>query len=201
MLPACVVLFLVGRRSERSHNAITTTQQPASDLVPMLWGTTSCALAFFLASFQVHEKSILLALAPASLLAWEDSLFCDWFAIVATWTMWPLLVVDRLQVAYACVILIFAAFVSQMRQTKPEQRKQLSWIAWGWTVLCKVSVVAMVVLHALEMVITVPSNLPDLFPVLWSVGGCALCCLAWAKATSSLVAIAMSEGTGKLKDD
>ena len=30
-----------------------------------------------------------------------------------------------------------------------------------------------------EMLVDLPPNLPDLFPVLWSVVGCALFCLAW----------------------
>ena len=194
MLPSCIVLFLVGMKSEHQQNS---TQQHASHLVTLLWGTSSCALAFFLASFQVHEKSILLALAPATLLAWDDNIFCDWFAVVAAWTMWPLLVVDRLQVAYTCNVIIFVVLVLQARPTNRAEHNILPWIDWCWKLLCKLSCVAMIVLHALETVVEVPPNLPDLFPVLWSVGGCALCCLAWAKTNVSLVAFYAGEGKQK----
>ena len=145
--------------------------------------------------------SALLALAPASLLAWNDALFCDWFAVVAAWSMWPLLVVDRLQVAYACTITVFSVCASMMRQTNLDDDESLSWIGFVWNVLCKISIVAMLALHAFEICIDPPSHLPDLFPVLWSIGGCALCCLAWAKTFGSLASRLSGLGNGKLKDD
>jgi len=191
MMPSCVKLFMIGKQSELESKLPQQqqTHRYAHDLKAMLWGSTSCALAFFLASFQVHEKSILLALAPASLLAWDDTLFCDWFAIVAAWTMWPLLVVDRLQVAYVCAITIFLVGVMHLRETdasRQDKETSQSSVGWCWKILVKLSVLAMLGLHGLEMVITVPSHLPDLFPVLWSVGGCALCCLAWARTVGAL---------------
>ena len=191
MMPSCVKLFMIGKQSELESKSPQQqqTQRYAHDLKAMLCGSTSCALAFFLASFQVHEKSILLALAPASLLAWDDTLFCDWFAIVAAWTMWPLLVVDRLQVAYVCAITIFLVGVMHLRETDAscqDKETSPSAVGWCWKILIKLSVVAMLGLHGLEMAITVPSHLPDLFPVLWSVGGCALCCLAWARTVGAL---------------
>ena len=54
------------------------------------------ALAFFLSSYQVHEKSILLAAIPYSILYNHFPLFSIWFTIISTWTMWPLLLKDNL---------------------------------------------------------------------------------------------------------
>ncbi|CAB9496327.1 Man9GlcNAc2 alpha-1,3-glucosyltransferase [Seminavis robusta] len=198
MMPSCIALFLIGRASEQRKEA--ATRQHAADLKSLLWGCTSCAFAFFLASFQVHEKSILLALAPASLLVWEDVVFCDWMAVVATWTMWPLLVVDRLQLPYVCTLIIFATAITQLRTTPLLQTITMKptdgdWVAWCWKILCQLSLAAMLVLHALEMVVPVPSHLPDLFPVLWSIGGCALCCLAWLRTVGSL----LTEGRSALQ--
>lgn len=200
MLPSCVRLFLVGQGARQA----SSQNSHASDLLVLLWGTTSSALAFFLASFQVHEKSILLALAPASLLLWDDTLFCDWFAFAAAWSMWPLLVVDRLQVAYYCSMMIFYAGINRFRPTMNQEDELGKWpsVEWCWRVLCKLSFVAMMSLHAMKMVITVPSQLPDLFPVLWSVGGCALCCLAWARTIAALLLGKRAQnGSSKMKHD
>lgn len=104
MLPSCLrILYRLSRAifdnlSERHWNML-------------LWAATSCALSFFLASFQVHEKSILLALAPCTLLLWQDPVFVEWFSFVCVWSIWPLLRVDRLQLAYACIVTIYASLV------------------------------------------------------------------------------------------
>jgi alpha-1,3-glucosyltransferase len=199
MLPSCITMFFIGKNAE-ANDGQAQQQRHASDLKSLLWGSTSCALAFFLASFQVHEKSILLALAPASLLAWEDALFSDWFAVAATWTMWPLLTIDRLQVAYSCTFVIFGTAVSQLRTMVPDKSDTESWSSWCWRALFKASFLAMFALHALENVITVPVNLPDLFPVLWSIGGCGLCCLAWLRTIWAL-SFVLGGISGKTKHD
>jgi alpha-1,3-glucosyltransferase len=148
----------------------------------LLWGATNSALAFFLASFQVHEKSLLLALAPCSMLWTLDTTFVRWFCIVTTWTLWPLIQIDQLQTAYVCLILIFLSVAELRRELSDDGISQ----ARGFfeqnflfrriplmTYLC------MIGLHVTEMSVTAPAHLPDLFAVLWSVVGCAFCCLAW----------------------
>ena len=57
------------------------------------------SLAFFLFSFQVHEKSILLAVLPASLLLVRHPHSIVWFSLVASFSMYPLLVKDGLALA------------------------------------------------------------------------------------------------------
>ena len=210
MMPSCIKLFLVGKRTQEGNdsdgqsagrNHQKQNQRQASDLKVALWGATSSALSFFLASFQVHEKSILLALCTASMLGWDDALFCDWFGIVAAWTMWPLLVTDRLQVAYICLVSIFIVGVWTLRapSVKEERDGPASTLDKGWRALAKVSFVAMVGLHILELIVPVPPQLPDLFPVLWSVGGCALCCLAWLRTVIQLLLSSQSQLEGDPK--
>jgi alpha-1,3-glucosyltransferase len=193
VLPSGYKLFRTGREQEQSQRSMRQGRGQESrgpygesdnDWKILLWGTTSSALAFFLASFQVHEKSLLLALAPASLLFADDALFSVWFSLVAAWTMWPLLVIDRLQTAYVCIMLIFGVAVQLYQLLHPESTDNnistsffrgmflLRWIP-------ALSYVAMLVLHWAELVVTVPSHLPDLFTVLWSIVGCGFCCIAW----------------------
>lgn len=50
ILPPCIIIFLY----------------PRKQLLPL--GLSACAWSFFMFSFQVHEKSVLLPLMPATLL-------------------------------------------------------------------------------------------------------------------------------------
>jgi len=59
-------------------------------------GATADAVAFFLAGFQVHEKYILFPLEPISALFTEDPKFILWFSVVAVWTLFPLMILDKL---------------------------------------------------------------------------------------------------------
>ncbi|KAG8543759.1 hypothetical protein GDO81_023754 [Engystomops pustulosus] len=68
----------------------------------------TCALSFFLFSFQVHEKSILLVSLPACLLLSEVPLMATWFLLTSTFSMLPLLQKDGLVTAYVTTTLIFS---------------------------------------------------------------------------------------------
>ena len=64
ILPPCWILFEVGRGLDgempQSKSKQIQKQRECSDIRLLLWGTASTSLAFFLASFQVHEKGILI---------------------------------------------------------------------------------------------------------------------------------------------
>jgi alpha-1,3-glucosyltransferase len=201
ILPSSVRLFQLGYQIQRQKDQ---NQQSSSSSSLLLWGMTSCALAFFLASFQVHEKSILMALAPASLLlgsrttvdrdkdndASQQQSFLRWLALFSTWTLWPLLTVDRLQTAYCCTMVVFVVALtltddllllqqqlrggtSSSQVTKSSDGNMIwQWSRRGFLLLA-------VLLHGLELVVIPPKSLPDLFPVLWSVVGCAGLSLAY----------------------
>ena len=166
ILPACYKLFQVGLRNRGDSN----------DQRMLLWGMASTGLAFFLASFQVHEKSILMALTPISLLVWDDFVFVQWFSVVSAWTLWPLIRVDQLEVAYFCTLAIYVALVWLCAEGRQQDTQTLD--QWA-KVIVSLSYVGMTLLHVLEIVIPVPPSLPDLFPVLWSIAGCAMIFLAW----------------------
>ena len=180
ILPACIKLFQVGREAPSPN-----TQRRHQTL--LLWGAMSSALAFFLASFQVHEKSILMALAPAVLLVSYDFRLVVWFSLVSAWTLWPLLVVDRLQVAYVCVQLIFSLllvvfqdhFPEAAKRMRPESNQGFFGCHFLLAIIPVLSYLAMLGLHVGEIFVSVPSHLPDLFPVLWSIAGCGFFALAW----------------------
>jgi alpha-1,3-glucosyltransferase len=75
----------------------------------LFFALVNCAMAFFLASFQVHEKSLLLAMVPALLLLDDEPLLVGWFQLFGAHTMFPLLVRDGLRVPYFATCALFVA--------------------------------------------------------------------------------------------
>ena len=173
ILPACYMLFRVGIDQQGRRYYMDR------DWRQLLWGTTSTALGFFLASFQVHEKSILFALAPASLLLWHDSDFVEWFSFVCVWTLWPLLQVDRIEVGYVAITMIFVCLHRFRRLFTRNSAPSTTVFTSYMELVPMASYVVMIALHVAQVFVTVPSHLPDLFPVLWSVVGCGMVCMAW----------------------
>ena len=70
----------------------------------------NCSLAFFLFSFQVHEKSILLVAVPVLLHFRDDPFPCFWFLIVSQFSMLPLFIKDDLYVAYCATTVFYFCF-------------------------------------------------------------------------------------------
>jgi alpha-1,3-glucosyltransferase len=181
MLPFCMLLFAMGRKK----NA------PIDNLKALLWGSAGTSISFFLASFQVHEKSILLPLAPLIVLE-APALFIEWISIMSTWSLWPLLVVDRLQVVYCAVNTLFMSFLWATHEPifwapqksvsifGVETRRIFSGLQYTLQMLVlPSSIIAMLGLHFAELFVAAPQHLPDLFPVLWILVGCASFSVMW----------------------
>ena len=175
ILPICVMLFRAGERK----------RSVGDDLKILLWGTSGTALSFFLASFQVHEKGILIALAPLSMLALDAPRFVSFFSIVATWSLWPLLVIDQLQGPYFCSMMIYICIESLMKVQIESTDNDECIIKF----LAPVSVAVMIVLHLLEFLVDPPQSLPDLYPVLWSIVGCGLFSLLYLMILAAVWAL------------
>ncbi|PWA83911.1 ALG6, ALG8 glycosyltransferase family [Artemisia annua] len=72
-----------------------------------LYGQLNSAFSFYLFSFQVHEKSILLPLLPATILAVEEPFVFQWFTQFALLSMFPLLIRDKLLLPYIALYVCF----------------------------------------------------------------------------------------------
>ncbi|KAJ6649841.1 putative dolichyl pyrophosphate Man9GlcNAc2 alpha-1,3-glucosyltransferase [Pseudolycoriella hygida] len=81
------------------------------------------SLAFFLFSFQVHEKSILLATLPVMLYFPMDPLLCLWFLQIATFSMIPLLVRDKLLLAFIALNAFYLLLIKLLTEL-PTKRKE-----------------------------------------------------------------------------
>ncbi|KAK3147348.1 hypothetical protein QOZ80_3BG0281250 [Eleusine coracana subsp. coracana] len=72
-----------------------------------LYSLMNSSFAFYLFSYQVHEKSILLPLLPASLLAQKEPQLYGWFVYFALFSIYPLICRDQLLLQYIAVIGLF----------------------------------------------------------------------------------------------
>ncbi|KAB2014466.1 hypothetical protein ES319_D09G226700v1 [Gossypium barbadense] len=72
-----------------------------------LYALLNTSFSFYLFSFQVHEKSILLPLLPLTLLALEESRSILWLTHFAMFSMFPLLHRDKLVLAYMALYALF----------------------------------------------------------------------------------------------
>lgn len=141
------------------------------------------SLAFFLFSYQVHEKSILLAALPVSLLLNDFPLMSIWFLQASTFSMLPLFLKDGLLVPYAVTsvgYLFLTVYLLSALDDCSEDELKLGICGKLFFFLSKmflarimrwkfyISMALMAVLSVLSVVLEPPHHLPDLFPVLVS---------------------------------
>jgi hypothetical protein len=94
--------------------------------------------------------------------------------------LWPLMRIDRLQTAYTCSLLIYLSILNLrglLLVRKPVRGffdQYVTGVFLPWF-----SIGIWMLLHFLELVVTVPKHKPDLFAVLWSVVGCGCFGFAW----------------------
>ncbi|OPJ76971.1 dolichyl pyrophosphate Man9GlcNAc2 alpha-1,3-glucosyltransferase [Patagioenas fasciata monilis] len=159
---------------------IKLTVQPS--LRGFKFALVSCALSFFLFSFQVHEKSILLVSVPVCLIINEIPFMATWFLLVSTFSMLPLLLKDGLLLAYAVTmpafLLLCGASFSILDKTsaedlqlKPFSLSMKGYVSWFKSfpkivrTLFLLSVTLMGILSLVCAAAHPPQRLPDLFPI------------------------------------
>uniref|UniRef100_A0A1B6CZU3 Alpha-1,3-glucosyltransferase n=2 Tax=Clastoptera arizonana TaxID=38151 RepID=A0A1B6CZU3_9HEMI len=73
------------------------------------------SLSFFLFSFQVHEKSILLAAIPVLMFFPQDPFPCFWFLLISTFSLLPLMVKDELVLVFCSLSMIYLISVTLLQ--------------------------------------------------------------------------------------
>ncbi|XP_020297984.1 probable dolichyl pyrophosphate Man9GlcNAc2 alpha-1,3-glucosyltransferase isoform X2 [Pseudomyrmex gracilis] len=158
------------------------------------------ALAFFLFSFQVHEKSILLIAIPVLMYFHNDPLPCFWLLIISHFSMLPLFIKDDLYFAYLGTILFYFCSVSWMwsdilynstyanslsnKVTKSKSKNQqfnknqffLCFSKYNkkpWLIIAFYgSLLGILFFSVMIKCVKPPEKYPDLFPVLVSIYSC-----------------------------
>lgn len=143
-----------------------------------VYSMINSALTFFLFSYQVHEKSILLASLPVALALPSDPFISMWFTTISSFSMLPLLLKDGLLIPtvglsvfhiVATTLMVNVMASTSFRPNKSDSQNVTN--LWWWSVFF-LSMAGCVVLTLLNVAVKPPKHLPDLFPLLTSVYSC-----------------------------
>mgnify|MGYP001203789477 FL=1 len=181
--------------------------KPRKELVP--WALATTAWGFFLCSYQVHEKNVLLPLLPMTMLvAGHGGLRPDlraWIGFantLACWTMFPLLKRDELRMPYFVLTFLWT-YLMGLPPTSLSAYfgEQGIWLSLPVKAMHILFYAAMIGWHFAEAFVQAPANMPDL----WVVGNvcvgavgfglCYLWCLWHLVAESGILQF------GKQADD
>ncbi|KAI4161614.1 MAG: hypothetical protein LQ342_004755 [Letrouitia transgressa] len=153
---------------------MTISLFPRGELLP--WAMASTSWGFYLCSFQVHEKTVLLPLLPLTILlggdgglSIESRAWVGWTNMLGVWTLFPLLKRDELRMPYVILSLLWAwllglppTSLSLYFGSQPQKN--------GLSPLVKALHLAfyavMLIWHVLEALIDTPREKPDLWVVL-----------------------------------
>ncbi|KAM9912907.1 hypothetical protein OXX59_007364 [Metschnikowia pulcherrima] len=172
-LPPCTIAFW--------KNITRKTMPP--ELV--IYGFSATAWAFYLFSFQVHEKTVLVPLIPSTfLLPSTDSsvvFVIQWINNISAFSLYPLLKKDGLGLQYIlCTFLInwlLCGFKGSNWKALLFPRQQT--LVLKTVISC--SYLAVIVVHALDIFVSPPVRYPDLWTIAnTSVSfGCFSCFYLW----------------------
>uniref|UniRef100_A0A4P6D8I7 Alpha-1,3-glucosyltransferase n=1 Tax=Rhodnius prolixus TaxID=13249 RepID=A0A4P6D8I7_RHOPR len=119
------------------------------------------SLAFFLFSYQVHEKTILLVSLPVMLYYEHEPMLCLWFLEITSLSMLPLLIKDNLVIPFISLNIMYIVILCCF--TSSQKKKSKSFI------LVIVSAILSWTLFVLSISVSPPSSYPHLYPLLISV--------------------------------
>jgi alpha-1,3-glucosyltransferase len=136
---------------------------PKSHLLP--WAFSAGAWGFFLFSFQVHEKTVLVPLMPATLLLCSSDpnivSVVVWINNIAMFSMWPLLRREGLTLQYAVVVFCWNWLIGQFSWTGMSKFLPKNWFV-RLAVLGSYS--ALIGLHLVEYFVPSSWGLVDKYP-------------------------------------
>lgn len=132
----------------------------------LLWCLFNVSLGFFLFSFQVHEKSVLLPLIPALLLVQYDYFFAFWFSVFSAFSMIPLLVKDRLVVSFFSCMIIFVFIAWRVPVLSGVDANKMIFPGWLKSAAMVGCTVGSLVTTMLVLIAKPPGHLPDLYVVI-----------------------------------
>lgn len=156
-----------------------------------LYALINSSFAFFLFSFQVHEKSILLVALPVALIFPLEPFMAVWFLQISTFSMLPLLVKDGLTSAFIGLSGAFFLLIKlAVDNLKSEKHQSMNFVSILWNlnkskkrndgkwmenfmIFCyAVSTLGQVLLIAAYFFVEPPTKLPFLHPLLVSAYSC-----------------------------
>ncbi|KAJ0234527.1 dolichyl pyrophosphate Man9GlcNAc2 alpha-1,3-glucosyltransferase [Hirschfeldia incana] len=136
-----------------------------------LYGLLNSSMAFYLFSFQVHEKSILMPFLAATLLALKIPDHFNHLTYYALFSMFPLLYRDKLLLPYLTLHLLFTLIYhspgTHITLPKTKASSSFSFTSFpGYVFLLRTHFFISVILHVVYLTIQPPQKYPFLFEAL-----------------------------------
>uniref|UniRef100_A0A4D5RLU0 Alpha-1,3-glucosyltransferase n=1 Tax=Ixodes scapularis TaxID=6945 RepID=A0A4D5RLU0_IXOSC len=125
----------------------------------------NCSLVFFLCSYQVHEKTILLPMLAFYLILHKHPGLVLWFSTIATFSMFPLLCKDGLVTPYVALVVLNIVFVFKAYLETSQPSRLV-------TVLFALSMGGCTFLNAAHLLLPPPRRYPDVHSLLNAVYSC-----------------------------
>lgn len=138
------------------------------------YALVNTSMVFFLFSFQVHEKTILVPSLPILLLVREHPMATNWFVILSTFSLQPLLIRDGQTIPYFALITIYTlmtmeTFRNHLVLTIPKIFTRQNLIV----VTYLSSIVGCFVFSLGAILIKAPANLPHIHPTINALYSCS----------------------------
>lgn len=127
----------------------------------------NCSLSFFLFSFQVHEKSILLVAIPVLMYTPQNIFICTWFTSITTFSMLPLLIKDNLFIPFIALSIIHFVVYNNIEKLV-SKRKEASRLH----LLRTLSLIGCAIISICPIVLNPPPKYPYLWPLIISTYSC-----------------------------
>lgn len=157
ILPPCLMCFY--------KNIKRTSVPPAL----VIYGFSATAWGFFLFSFQVHEKSVLVPLIPSTFLLLsldEDTIsIIQWINNISTFSLFPLLKKDGLVLQYSVLFIMINWLISGFNWNLNQNLLWPSRLCTLSKLIIAGSYFAVVVFHIVEYSFEPPTSYPDLWVI------------------------------------
>ncbi|ODQ63181.1 ALG6, ALG8 glycosyltransferase, partial [Nadsonia fulvescens var. elongata DSM 6958] len=147
----------------------------------LIWAFSACSWAFFLFSFQVHEKSVLVPLLPTTLLLTQMdpassifSIVC-WINNIAVFSLYPLLKRENLRLQYFVILFFWNWLIGNITVSWSRLTNFVLPSSLFWKLIIVGSYSVCAVLHIAEACLPVPSTLLSKYPDLWVVLNVLVC--------------------------
>lgn len=136
------------------------------------YSLVTTSLAFYLLSYQVHEKTILVPALPILLLIREHSQAVIWFATISTFSLQPLLIKDGQATPYWILIVTFTVMSLECFRDHIRMSRAIFTLRNLTVTLFITSIIGSYILSALAMLVKPPPRYPDIHPTINSFYSC-----------------------------
>ncbi|CCE88930.1 Piso0_001723 [Millerozyma farinosa CBS 7064] len=164
IVPCSLVMYKMLFKRSFSTQSISSAKEKA-----LLYGFTVTSWLFYLFSFLVHEKTVLVPLLPSTLLVIlndsEVTPIVQWINNVATFSLWPLLKKESIILQYVATLFLINWLVGNF-SVKSTTNFLVPKRSLFWKVIIISTYIAMLLIHFVDACYAPPSKYPDLWVLL-----------------------------------